>query len=154
GATVVILVVAPMVIHALAFAGVTSAKLRDELRRRYRSWLVLAPAMMGPVLLGPLSTQIAVGVLCLLCYREFARATGLFRELRVTAVAVLGILVTVFAAADHWYGLFAAAFPLTAIALAAVAIIEDRPKGYIQRVGLGIFGYMFFGASLGHLAYL
>jgi phosphatidate cytidylyltransferase len=148
-----LLVLAPVVIHGLSIAGVVNGKLRDELRRRYRSWLVLAPAMTVPILMGPLSTVVAVGVLCLLCYREFARATGLFRETAVSAVAVLGILVTTFAAADHWYGLFAAAFPLTAVLIAAVAILEDKPKGYIQRVGLGIFGYMFFGACLGHLAY-
>ena len=34
----------------------------------------------------------AVAVLSLLCYREYARATGLFREKTVSLVIVLGIL--------------------------------------------------------------
>jgi phosphatidate cytidylyltransferase len=152
-ATGALLLFAPLLIHALRLAGLSDEKLHADLRQRYRSWLVLAPAMILPILAGPMWTILAVGVLALLCFREFARATGLFREHRIVAVAGLGIVAVIFAAADHWYGLFVAAFPLTCILIAAVAITEDRPKGYIQRVGLGIFGFMFFGACLGHLAY-
>ena len=35
-----------------------------------------------------------------------------------------------------------------------VSIPQDRPQGYIQRVGLAIFGYMLFGAGLAHLGYM
>ena len=44
----------------------------------------------------------------MLCYREFARATGLFREKTMSVLVVLSILALNFAALDNWYDLFVA----------------------------------------------
>src|SRR5262249_13898353 len=49
---------------------------------------------------------------------------------------------------------FLALFPLTIGLIASAALIADQPKGYIQRVGLGVFGYGLFGCALGHLGYI
>ena len=65
-----------------------------ELRLRLKSWAILIPLMMGPVLLGAAWT------------------------------------------------------------MAAVAVLSDQPKGYIQRVALGCFGFLLFGVCLGHLGYM
>jgi phosphatidate cytidylyltransferase len=43
--------------------------------------------------------------------------------------------------------------PLTICLTIAAALIPDEPKGYIQRVALGIFAYMLIGVGLGHLGY-
>jgi phosphatidate cytidylyltransferase len=34
-----------------------------------------------------------------------------------------------------------------------VAILPDQPRGYIQRVALGVLGFVLFGSCLGHLGY-
>jgi phosphatidate cytidylyltransferase len=115
--------------------------------------LILIPLIAVPVLLGAAWTIAAVGLLGLLCHREFARATGLFREKTVSLIVVLGILLVTFAALDHWYGFFVALFPLVIGAIAAGAILKDDPRGYLQRVALGILSFALFGASLGHLGY-
>jgi phosphatidate cytidylyltransferase len=148
-----ILTLAPVVFLVLSKTGKINAKLSGELWARYFSWLILAPLIIGPVLLGAAYTIVAVGGMSLLCYREYARATGLFREHVISLVVVLGILLLTFAALDNWYGFFAALSPLTVGLIALVAILPDRPKGYIQRVGLGVLGFMLFGTCLGHLAY-
>ncbi len=127
---------------------------RDELWKRYRSWLIIAPLMFVPVLLGAAATMVALAVLSILCYREFARATGLFREKVVSATVVIGLAFITFAIADHWYGLFVALVPLGVSVIAAAAILADRPKGYIQRVALGTWGFLLFGVGLGHLGYM
>ncbi len=137
----------------LARAGKIDAKLRAELVSRCLSWLVLVPLMLTPVLLGAAWTIAAMGVLSLLCYREYARATGLFRQRDVSVIVVLGILATTYAVADHWYGFFVALPSLTLAILAAGTILRDEPKGYIQRVALGVFGYLLFGVCLGHFSY-
>src|SRR5262249_32072374 len=129
-------------------------KLRAELMLRYRSWLVLTPLLLAPILLGAAWTILGVGVLSLLCYREYARATGLFREKTISLVIVLGILAVTFTELDHWYGLFVALVPLTIGIIAAVAVLRDQPHGYIQRVALGVLGFALFGSCLGHLGYL
>ena len=114
----------------------------------------MVPLIVLPVLLGAAWAILAVAVLSLLCYREFARATGLFREKIMSAVVVLGTLAVTFSVADHWYNLFVALTPITLAILAAVATALDRPSGYIQRVALSIFAFLLFGSCLGHLGYM
>jgi phosphatidate cytidylyltransferase len=145
--------VAPLALRLLVRAGKVGGPLEEEIRERHRSWLIIIPLIAGPILLGAAWTILGVLVLSLLCYREFARATGLFREKSVSLAVTLGILLVAAAAADHWYGLFVALFPLTIAAIAAVGILADRPRGYIQRVGLGVMGFALFGCALMHLAY-
>jgi phosphatidate cytidylyltransferase len=146
--------VALLVIGILSAAGVVKDPFRRELWKRTLAWAVMAPLMIGPVLLGAAWTIMAVTILSLACYGEFARATGLFREKLVSAVVAIGILTVNFAAFDHWYGFFVALFPLTVIVIAAVAILPDSPKGYLQRVALGVLAYMLFGSSLAHVSYM
>jgi phosphatidate cytidylyltransferase len=153
-AVVASLALAPVVFGLLGIAGKLSPALKKDLWSRYFSWLVFIPLMIGPVLLGAGPTILAVGVLSLLCYREFARATGLFRFPGTSAVVVGGILLITFAVADHWYGLFVALTSLVTAVIAATAIFADQPKGYIQRVALGIFAFLLFGVCYGHLGYL
>ena len=126
----------------------------SELIARTRSWYVLSGLLVVPILLG---AAWVIGFLCLLsllCYREYARATGLFRSPRTSAAVVATILMTYFSVVDHWPGLFAAAWPLAVSIIPMTALLADEPKGYIQRVALSVFGFGLLGASLGHLAYL
>lgn len=156
-ATIVItavLLMTPVAIRLLTAAGRIDAKLHRELWSRYYSWLVLVPLLVGPVLLGSGWVIVAVLLLSLACYREFARATGLFRERSISAIVALGILLLAFASFDVWYEFFVALFPLVVALIAMVGILPDRPKGYVQRVALGVFAFTLFGVAMGHLGYL
>jgi phosphatidate cytidylyltransferase len=152
GAAVVLAAALPA-FALLAKAGRIGEPLRAELVSRTVSWMVLAPAILVPILLGAAPTIAAIGVLSLLCYREFSRATGLFRQREVSLIVVIGILAITFAVIDHWYGFFVALPGLTIAVLAAISILRDQPKGYLQRVALGAFAFLLFGVALGHLAY-
>ncbi len=151
---VAVVLAATVVIGALSLTGRTSPALRRELWLRLGTWLVLLPAMILPVLAGRTWLIAAVTLLGLLCLREYSRATGLFREPVVQAVAVLGLLLVNLASLDHWYGFFVALVPLSVSVLAVASIPLDRPAGYIQRTALGIFGFMLFGVGLAHLGFM
>ncbi|HEY4310120.1 MAG TPA: phosphatidate cytidylyltransferase [Pirellulales bacterium] len=153
-AVAALLALAPLLILFVTSVTGASAKLHDELWKRYLSWLFLVPVMAVPVLLGAIWTILAIAALSLLCYREFARVTGLNRERTVNTTVYLGILAIHFAVLDHWYGFFVALIPLSIGAIAAVTILDDRPHGYIRRVALGSLGYALFGSGLAHLGYL
>ncbi len=153
GGVFLVLVLATGLVAGLSASGRIGASTRLELHQRIKSWWILAPLMIGPVLLGAASTFAAVLLLSLGCYREFARATGLFREHLISALVVLGILATTFAVVDHWYELFMAALPLGVVTIAGIAVITDAPKGYVQRTALGVFAFAFFGNGIGHLGY-
>ncbi len=148
-----LLAITPMVFEVLQRRGRLTPVLRQELYARYFSWLVLVPIMVVPILLGRLWTISAFGLLSLFAYREFARATGFFRHRLLSAAVVLGLLCLIAAIADHWYGFFSALPSLFVSLLVIVAVVEDQPKGYLQRVALAIFGFALFGVCLGHIAY-
>ncbi len=150
----VALAVTPLVILLLDRADRLGPDLKDDLWQRYRSWLLMVPLIVMPVLLGAAASLLLFTVLSLLCFGEFAGATGEFREKWVSALVVIGILSLTFAAVDHWYRLYVALTPMNIVVITAVATSQDRPKGYIQRVALAIFGFLLFGTCLGHLSYM
>ena len=152
-AIIAIFAITPVLVILLRKAGKIPPKQYDELMIRYKSWLILGPMMIVPVLLGAFWTIMAVGALSILTYREYARATGLFRETLISLLVTIGILLVTFSVLDNWYELFVALFPLAAGGIAAVAIFADRPKGYIQRVALAILAFTLFGVCLGHLGF-
>ncbi len=148
------LLIAPLIIGVLYRKGRIDQDLRSELLRRYYSWLVICPLLLVPILLGAAWIIVGVGILSLCCYREYARTTGLIQQKSISLVVVGGIVLLTLAVLDHWYRLFVAVTPLTVCAIAAVAILADQPKGYIQRVSLAVLGFLLFGTALGHFAYL
>jgi phosphatidate cytidylyltransferase len=152
-ALMAVLAAAPALIRLLARSGRIGEPLRRELKQRYLSWLVMVPLLAAPILLGAFWVIVAVGLLSLLCYREYARATGLFRDKLLSLVVVLGIVGLTLATLDNWYRLFTALTPLTFGVIAATALLTDSPAGYIQRFGLAALGFLLFGTSLGHLGY-
>lgn len=153
-AVAAVLIIAYGAIWLLHRRGRTSPELHAELLRRVYSWAVMAPLLIVPILLGAAWAIMGIALLALLCFREFARATGLFRDHWICAVVVLGIGTIMLAALDHWYGFFAALPALGTVLIAIVGILPDEPKGYIQRVGLGTIGFLLFGVCLGHLGYM
>ena len=131
-----------------------SPELSADLWTRYKSWLVLAPLMVLPLLAGRLPAILGVAVLGAMCYREFARVIGLFRHRAVSATVALGFVLITYSIAIRWYGFFNALTSLVVCAIVIVALFADDPKGYIQRVALGIFCFLLFGVCLGHFSYL
>lgn len=149
-----ILLLVPCVFLLLIRLRKIAEPMRGELWRRYFSWLVLIPAMLVPILLGAAWTILGIGALSIFCYREYARAVGLFREKLLSLLIVVGILAITFAVFDHWYNFFNALTPLVFATLTAAAILADEPKGYIQRVALSVFGFVLFGTCMGHIGYM
>ncbi len=152
GFLVVALIGTPMVLWALSRSSRISAATHAELWARWRSWIWISIALVVPILLGAAWVIAGVLVLSGLCYREFARATGIFREKWIGLAVVLGLCLISFAVIDNFPRLFFASAVLGIALIAMVTIPQDRPQGFIQRVALGMMGYLFFGFSFGYLA--
>ncbi len=132
GTVITSLVAALIAVRALRAFGRLEKAPYVELIKRIRSWGVLAPLLIVPILLGGAWVILAVAILSISCYREYARATGLFRHPMISLFVVLGILAVTFAVADHWYGFFVALPALGVSVIAAAGILGDQPRGYIQ----------------------
>jgi phosphatidate cytidylyltransferase len=148
------LVLAPLITLILDRSGRLSARRRASIWANYRTWWVLAPAMIFPLLLCAGTAMGLMLVVSLLCYREYARATGLFREQWLSALTTVAIIAVYFAVADNWYALFVALQPMTVVVLAAAAVMPDSPQGYLKRVSLASIGFLLFGVGLGHFAFM
>ncbi len=153
-AIALVLLVSGTLILVLKRSGRVSASVHQELWLRWKSWLWLTLLMALPILLGAAWVIGAVTVLSLLCFSEFARATGLFREKLICAVAVLGITCLTCASADNFARFYFALGPLTVCFIAIATIPQDRPRGYLQRTALGVMGWLLLGHGLGYLGML
>ena len=76
----VLFLLAPVLILIVTRTANSTADKRKELWDRYRSWIWLALFIVIPILAGAFWTILAVATLSFLCYREYARITGLFRD--------------------------------------------------------------------------
>lgn len=153
----------------MAIAGLTLLVLRwrgrsgvDHAWRSYCGWLVMVPIVLGAVFLGRLPTIALFTGIALLGFKEFARATGLYRDWAMTGVVYLGIFGIGIVCAVHdptlltpgWYGLFVA-LPTFVIALILmVPIVRNRTKVQLQTMALAILGFIYIGWMFGHLSFL
>ena len=80
--------------------------------RKYYGWLVMVPLILAVVLAGRAATIVSVAVLAICGFREFARATGLYRDWWMTGAVYLGIVAVGVTSLVHdpwlrvpgWYG--------------------------------------------------
>ena len=152
GFLVIALAVSPLIFIALRKAIKLDDATYAELWARWRSWIWISIALIVPILLGAAWVIAGVFALSLLCYREFARATGIFREKLIGLAVVVSMLLICFAVVDNYPRLFFASAVLGIGLIAVITIPQDRPQGFIQRVALGIMGYLFFGFSFGYIS--
>ncbi len=153
-AVVLALLVASIAVRVLRRTKKINEQTAQELIARTRSWYILVAAMVVPILLGAAWVCGFFLLLSLFCFREYAQATGLHVWKTATLSVVVAILITYFAVLDHWMGLFTTSWILGICLIAVVALVPDHPEGYIRRVALAIVGFLLFGVSLSHLAFI
>lgn len=130
----------------------------------YRGWLIMAPLALAIIFAGRAPFIIGVTLLAIFGFKEFARASGLYRDWWMTGAVYAGIVtVGVASLVPHphrlepgtgWYGFFVAV-PVFAIALILmIPILRNRFRGELQRMSLGIVGFVYVGWMFGHLGFM
>lgn len=128
----------------------------------YRGWLIMAPATIGCIYAGRTVTVIFFSLLAVFGVKEFARATGLYRDwwmtgsvyLTIVAVSVVTLMTDPFSGQAGWFGMFRT-IPVYAIALfLLIPILRNRTQGQLQAVSLAIVSFIYFGWMFGHLGFL
>jgi len=132
--------------------------------RTYWSWLIIAGIGLLVVFAGRIPTIAGVTLLGVYAFKEFARASGLYRDWWMTGAVYAGIItVGIASLVSHprgeepgtgWYGFFVAV-PVFAIALILVIpSLRNRARGELQRMSLAIVGVVYIGWMFGHLGFL
>src|SRR5262249_21619128 len=94
----------------------------------YRTWLIMLPLVLGALWLGPWAWALLVTAISIYGFKEFARATGLYRELLFVVVVYAAIAAMNASAYFGRFGLFMAA-PLWGVAaLTLVPILRNRTE--------------------------
>jgi phosphatidate cytidylyltransferase len=128
----------------------------------FRGWLIMVPLVLGVIFCGRVPAILFLTVVAIFGFKEFARATGLYRDWWMTGIVYVGIIVAGILSlvrdpvldVPGWYGMFMA-FPVYAIAIIlAVPILRNRAQGQLQAIALSIVGFVYFGWMFGHLAFL
>ncbi len=153
----------------LVVAGAVLTTLRWGLRRdvghawkAYRGWLVIVPLLVGAIFLGRAATILFVTLVSIFGFKEYARATGLYRDWVMTTVVYLGIVavgVVSFVPDPQlgrpgWYGLFAILPAYVIAAILLVPIVRNRSQGQLQTIALALLGFLYIGWMLGHTSFL
>lgn len=130
--------------------------------KSYCSWLIMIPLVLVCVFLGRYATIFFFTLLAIFGFKEYARATGLYRDWYMTGVVYLGILgVGVFSAMydprlenPGWYGMFIV-WPVYVIAvILLIPIIRNQTQGQLQAIALALLGFIYIGWMFGHIAFL
>jgi len=158
-----------LIVAILVVSGVVLAALRWGLQRdvdhawkAYRGWLVIVPLLVGTIFLGRAATILLVTLVSIFGFKEYARATGLYRDWMMTALVYLGIVavgVVSFVPDPQldrpgWYGLFAILPAYVIAAILLVPIVRNRSQGQLQTIALALLGFLYIGWMLGHTSLL
>jgi phosphatidate cytidylyltransferase len=134
----------------------------DHAWRAYRGWLLMVPLTFAAIFLGRAATIVFFTTVAVFGFKEFARATGLYRDWFMTGAVYLGIIASGLLALvfdpklglPGWYGMFMA-LPVYVIAgIMIIPIVRNRYQGQLQLIALSIVGFVYFGWMFGHVAYL
>jgi phosphatidate cytidylyltransferase len=128
----------------------------------WRSWLVMAPLAFGCVFGGRVAVIIGMTAVAMVAFKEFARATGLYRDwwmvsavyLDLIALCVVSLMRHPRGGPPGWYGLYMAA-PVYGIALLVlIPVLRNRVEGQLQAMALGMLGFLYIGWMFGHFGFL
>jgi len=130
--------------------------------RTYRGWLIMTPLVVGFIIAGRTAVIVGVCLLALFGFREFARATGLYRDWWMTGVVMVAIIgvAAVSIASDPrirtpgWYGLFMALPVYVVGLLLVIPVLRNRTRGQLQSTALAVLGFVYFGWMFAHLGFL
>jgi phosphatidate cytidylyltransferase len=130
----------------------------------YKSWLIMTPVALGCVFAGRVPAIVFFCVGAGFGFKEFARATGLYRDWWMTGAVYLGITAMGVTSlipqpqgeepGQGWYGLFIV-LPVYGVALILlIPILRNEVNGQLQKLSLAIVGFIYLGWMFGHLAFL
>ncbi len=158
-----------LILGILGFAGLILLLMKFVLKKNvtsiwntYRGWLIMIPLALGSVFVGREAVVVGIGLLSIFGFKEFARATGIYKDWWLTgsvyfSIFIIGLLAIWPTSPEGHPGLFGL-FRVTPVFVVAflllIPIIRDRTEGQLQWVSLSIVGYVYIGWMFGHLSFL
>jgi len=165
----VFLIYVAITLTTLIAAGASLAILQWGLRRdvrsiwiTYRSWIVMVALLLGSSFAGRETLIVFFAIVAILALKEFARATGLYRDWWLTSAVYLGVIAGAviclmrdpFTGRPGWYGMYMALPVYVIAAILIIPIGRNRVQGQLQGIALALVGFLYIGWMFGHLGLL
>lgn len=119
-----------------------------------RTWLIMLPILFVPLWLGAPWWAAFVTLVGIFGVKEFAKTTGLYRELTFVLAVYLFIVFVNVAALLRADGVFITLPMWSLLALTLLPIMLNRTDDMIQWFALSVMGFTFYGYFLAHLVWL
>lgn len=119
-----------------------------------RTWLIMLPVLFVPLWLGAPWWAAFVSLIGIFGFKEFAKTTGLYRELGFVVVVYLFIAAANLAAFVRHDGVFITLPMWSLLALTLLPIVLNRVEDMVQWFALSVMGFTFYGFFLAHLTWL
>lgn len=119
-----------------------------------RTWLIMLPAILVPLWIGPGAWAAFVTLVAILGCKEFAKTTGLYAQRPFMLVVYAAIVAVNLAAYLRNDGIFITLPMWSFLALTLVPIILNRTESMVQWFALSVMAITFYGFFLGHLVWL
>jgi phosphatidate cytidylyltransferase len=121
---------------------------------KYLAWFIIIPVLAIPIFLGRSYFISVVLLLAIVCFWEFVKAVGLWKDKSFSLFGVLAIIMIFVPVYIDWYGLYTAMPIYCSLFVLAIPIFRGEFEGMIQKTCLTIIGILYFGWFFSHLAYL
>jgi len=128
----------------------------------YRGWLIICPTILILIFLGRGTFILGILLISIFGFKEFARATGIYRDWWMTGgvylcMLFLGIVSWCYdprSGTPGWYGMYMTLPVFSISLLLMIPILKGRSHGQVQVVALSILGYVYIGWMFGYLGYI
>lgn len=119
-----------------------------------RTWLFILPPLLAAVWLGAGVWTVFVALVSMYGFKEYAKASGLYRERGFVVVVLAAIAGINLAAFVQRYDFFMAASMWAVLTLVVVPIVLNRTDLMLQWLALSIVGVTLYAFFLSHLSWL
>lgn len=121
---------------------------------RYLAWFLIIPPLLIPLLYSKTVFQIILLVLSLLCFREYSRVVGLWKDSYYMALCYTSIALCYLPVFMVRFGFFQVIPVYLLILVLLLPVVRGEYEHMIQKSCLAMLGVAYFGWFFAHVGFL
>ncbi len=121
---------------------------------RYLAWFLMIPPVLFPLLFSKVIFQIVILAMSLLCFREYSRVVGLWKDQYYVIVCYLSIILCFIPVFLNRFGFFQVIPVYLFVLVLIIPIVRGEYEHMIQKSCLAMLGVVYFGWFFAHIGFL
>lgn len=121
---------------------------------RYLAWFIIIPPLLIPLIYSRIIFQVVILVLSLLNFHEYSNVVGLWKDKYFSILCNAIIMLLYIPVFFQRFGLFQVVPIYMIIFVLLIPIMKGEYEHMLQKSCLAMFGLIYFGWFLAHIAYM